>query len=206
MKEDILEQLATDFLESQGYFVRANLRYRPSKSDADGLPEKFAYNTKQDSVHSDIDIVAYHPLKNGKDKVIVMSCRSYQDGFNINNEWKNLSKDRKPGGRDAWRYFRELCNPKWSRAYRRRIEEVTGEKEFIYYLTVTKITPLKNKSIEEQKKKWTEYKPFLDTLQAEIRIIELKEMVDEMMKTIGTKIESSELGRTLQLLKAAGVL
>lgn len=70
MKEDILEQLVDDYLQLKGYFTIHNVKFRPAQDDA-------AYVTNQDTVHSDVDIVGFHPLLNGPDRVWVASCKSW---------------------------------------------------------------------------------------------------------------------------------
>lgn len=53
MKEDILEQLIEDWYVSKpGWFVKHNLKFRPDKNHAE-------YISNKDSVHSDIDILAF---------------------------------------------------------------------------------------------------------------------------------------------------
>lgn len=78
MKEDILEQLFEDWFVSQpGWFVKHNVKFRPSISS-------FDYDVKKDSVHSDIDIIAYSPVKRGCSRVVVVTCKSWQKGFDVN--------------------------------------------------------------------------------------------------------------------------
>jgi hypothetical protein len=60
MKEDILEQLVDDYLQSQGYFTRHNVKFRPGN----GHPEFVRHD---DSVSSDIDVIGLHPRRKGTD-------------------------------------------------------------------------------------------------------------------------------------------
>src|SRR5438309_993235 len=76
MKEDILEQLVDDYLQSQGYFTRHNLKFRPRNDHTD-------FVSNQDSNHSDIDVLGYHPLRSGPSRVMAVSCKSWQVGFNV---------------------------------------------------------------------------------------------------------------------------
>ena len=71
MKEDILEQLVDEYLQHKGYFTIHNVKFKPDKIH----PE---YNYKHDSVHSDIDVLAFHPLLTGHDRVLAVSCKSWQ--------------------------------------------------------------------------------------------------------------------------------
>jgi hypothetical protein len=75
-KEDILEQIVEEYLTHQGYFVQHNIKYRPDKNDPD-------YDSKKDSVHSDIDVLAYNPLEVGPKKVLAVNIKSWQGGFDF---------------------------------------------------------------------------------------------------------------------------
>lgn len=70
MKEDILEQLVDDHLQSDGYFTRHNIKFRPR-------PDHPEFIKSQDSNHSDIDVVGFNPLKYGCRRVIAVSCKSW---------------------------------------------------------------------------------------------------------------------------------
>lgn len=109
-KEDILEQLVEEFLVHRGYFVRHNVKFLPRKDHAD-------FDSQQDSNHSDIDVLAYHPRKNGADRVWAVSCKSWQAGFNPAKKLKQIKENKVVSGREAWKGFRELTSPKWSEAF-----------------------------------------------------------------------------------------
>ena len=132
MKEDILEQLVDDYLKSQGYFTTHNIKFKPDPRHKD-------YVSKQDSVPSDIDLLAVHPNKRGADKVVAVTCKSWQTGINPSALINAIETDAKLGGRIAWKSFRELKEPKWSAAYCQKIEEMTGSKKFTYWTAVTKV-------------------------------------------------------------------
>lgn len=74
MKEDILEQIGADYLNLIGYFTQTNIKFRPLKTD----PE---WDGTKDGVYSDIDIIGFNPNKSTPEKVIAISCKSWQDGF-----------------------------------------------------------------------------------------------------------------------------
>jgi hypothetical protein len=130
MKEDILEQLVDDYLQSRGYFTRHNIKFKP-RSDH---PE---FVTKEDSNHSDIDVLGLHPRLVGPSRVIAVSCKSWQGGFNVEAGLRDIAADRVVSGRHAWKFFRELLRPKWSDAFRAVIEHETGATEFTYVTAVT---------------------------------------------------------------------
>lgn len=73
-KEDILEQIVGEFLIHRGYFVQHNIKYLPRKDHPDFVASK-------DSNHSDIDVVGYNPKLSGAKRVVVVSCKSWQSGF-----------------------------------------------------------------------------------------------------------------------------
>lgn len=125
MKEDILEQLVDEYLQHKGYFTTHNVKFRPNKSHAD-------YNSKQDSVHSDIDVLAYNPTLEGPERVLVVNCKSWQNGLNIKSKLSEFEQNKIVSGREAWRGFRELLNPKWSEAFREKVYEASGSRVFTH--------------------------------------------------------------------------
>lgn len=193
MKEDILEQLVTDYLEVNGYFTTTNVKFRPDRSDPD-------FNPRQDCVHSDIDVLGIHPLRTGADRVVAVSCKSWQDGFDPTWEINAIEANRIVGGREAWRRFRELVSPKWARAFRQAVCDRTGSDTFVYITAVTRLHKQQERTI------WELHAPFVSTLGATIRVVTLSEMVAQVSATLTETIAASTLGRTLQLLKAAGIL
>jgi hypothetical protein len=74
MKEDILEQLADDYLKFCGFFTVHNVKFQPAKNSPDFLQ-------KDDAVPSDIDVVGFHPMRQGADRTWVVSCKAWQGGF-----------------------------------------------------------------------------------------------------------------------------
>jgi hypothetical protein len=73
-KEDILEQIVEEYLTHKGYFVRHNIKFKPSNTHRDFL-------LKKDSNHSDIDVLAVNPQLKGTKRVYAVSCKSWQSGF-----------------------------------------------------------------------------------------------------------------------------
>ncbi len=111
MKEDIFEQVVEEYLLHKGYFVRHNIKFLPCKD----LPD---FDSQQDSNRSDIDLIGYHPKLGGARKVMVVSCKSWQKGFNPASELDAILNDKVRYGRETWKAFRELTKPKWSKALR----------------------------------------------------------------------------------------
>lgn len=190
-KEDILEQLVEEFLIHRGYFVRHNIKFLPRKDHAD-----FVKN--QDSNHSDIDVLGVHPLKNGADRVWAVSCKSWQAGFNPETKIDEIENGKQANGREAWKGFRELAKPKWSEGFISAIATHTGQSEFTYVTAVTKL--------RGNAQSWEQHEPFRSAMAGNpIKIITLSEMLLEVYGQLNTTLAGTELGRMLQLLRAAGV-
>jgi hypothetical protein len=51
-------------------------------------------------------------------------------------ELRGVAKNPK---RATWHHFRELWVPKWSEAFRDKIAELTGAREFAYRIAVTRL-------------------------------------------------------------------
>lgn len=192
MKEDILEQLVDDYLQSRGYFTRHNLKFLPRKDH----PE---FDRKLDSNHSDIDVLGYHPGLSGAERIMAVSCKSWQGGFPVRAKLDELSANKKVSGRDSWKFFRELVRPKWSEAFIASVASATGSREFTYVTAVT--------AIRGDRTLWEQHQPFRDAMGGNpIKLLALPEMVSAIMGSINTTVASSDLGRTLQLMRASGCL
>lgn len=191
MREDVLEQLVDDFLQLRGYFTRHNLKFRPRSDHSD-------YEQRQDSNHSDIDVLGYNPLLNGPERVMAVSCKSWQSGFDPRAKLEEITQNKVRAHREAWRFFRELARPKWSEAFVAAVEEATGCREFVYVTAVT--------SLRGDRTLWEDHEPFREALAGNrIRLITMRDMVSEVLSKLGTTVAPSQLARTLQLLKASGV-
>ena len=190
-KEDILEQVMEEYLLHEGYFVRHNVKFRPREDHPD-----FILN--QDSNHSDIDVIGYHPTKRGADKVLVVSCKSWQKGFNPTSELEAISGNKKRHGKEAWKSFRELTRPKWSEAFLEAVKEATGKDLFTYVTAVTRL--MGDKAV------WENHQPFRDALGGNpLKILTFREMVSEIQDGLTMTLAATEVGRMLQLFSAAGV-
>lgn len=190
-KEDILEQLVEDFLIHKGYFVRHNIKFLPRKNHPD-------FKVKEDSNHSDIDVLGYDPHRHGADRVWAVSCKSWQNGFHVLSKLNEIKENKTVSGKEAWKFFRELTIPKWSEAFIGVVEKETGEKNFTYVTAVTRLFG--------DPKLWESYAPFCKAMANNpIRIITLREMLNEVHSDVGTTLAGTELGRMLQLIRAAGV-
>jgi hypothetical protein len=193
LKEDVLEQIVDDYLQFKGYFTKHNVPFKPS-------PEHPEYVQSLDQVASDVDVVGYNPRLGGRDKVKVVSCKAWQKGFNTSAELRRLQGLKSSGKKQGWRHFRELWIPKWNEAFRREIENLTGEKEFTYVIAATRFIGDRDVAA------WREH----PTIKANIpgcgfEFLTMEEMWGTMLKHLGTEVAASDIGRLAQLLKAAGL-
>lgn len=190
-KEDILEQLVEEFLIHRGYFVRHNIKYLPRKNHPDSI-------SNQDSNHSDIDVMGLNPLLEGPDRIWAVSYKSWQAGLNPEQKIWQIAENKTVSGREAWRGFRELAVPKWSEAFITAVRKATGEQAFTY---VTAVTHLKGSA-----ETWEQHDPFVQAMQGNpIKVITLRDMLDEVSKELSKTVAGTEFGHTIQLFKAAGI-
>lgn len=191
MKEDVLEQVVDDYLQTQGYFTTHNVRFNPSK----GHPE---YVSRNDSVPSDIDVLGFHPQRSGPDRVVAVSCKAWQTGFDATRILAQLRGEAPNPKRPQELRFRELWIPKWSQGFRQRIEELTGQSEFTYCLAVT--------YVKGDTAAWSADPTICENLADNpLRFLPLEQMWSEVLAAVTTTPAASELGRLAQLLKAAGL-
>jgi hypothetical protein len=191
VKEDVLEQVVDDFLNFGGYLTTHNVGFRPRTDH----PE---YVSSQDSVRSDVDVVGYHPKRSGIERVIVVSCKAWQSGFDATAKLAELRGEKKNPKRETWRQFRELWIPKWSEAFREAIYELTGERDFTYRIAVTRLQGDGNA--------WAEDATIRANLgSCSVGFLPLEEMWRTMLAQLTTTPAPSEIGRLAQLLKAAGL-
>lgn len=203
MKEDILEQLVEDwFVSKTGWFVKHNLKFRPHK-------EHKEYSSKKDSVHSDIDILAYSPLEKGCKRVVVVTCKSWQSGLDV-KRWKDVIESGILNQTDTeWKYFRELISDKWMHSFVTKIFEETKQRDFTYMIAVTKIKG-SLADIENLESSIIVKDHFRKhNSKIEIKVMTLKGILDEITTRIKSKettvLESTDVGRFLQLAKAAKI-
>lgn len=190
-KEDILEQIAEEYYASRGYFVQHNVKFKPRSDHPD-------FVVKQDSNHSDIDVLALDPTKEGPEAVVAVSCKSWQAGFNPKREIDAITNNKIISGRERWRFFRELCMLKWSEAFVAKIQEMTGRNEFTHVTAVA--------HIRGDRAIWENHLPFRDAMQNNpVKLMTFQEMFCEIEASLSTTIASTEVGRMIQMFRAAGL-
>jgi hypothetical protein len=75
-------------------FTTHNEKFQPAKGDPD-------YIVAQDCVPSDVEVVGFHPLRllpKGPDRVWVVSCKSWQGGFNPGEWIISIEKNKRVSG------------------------------------------------------------------------------------------------------------
>jgi hypothetical protein len=190
MKEDVLEQIVDDYLQMRGYFTTHNIRFNPPK-DLDYVP-------RNDAVASDIDVVGLHPHHTGADRVMVVSCKSWQSGFDATHILAQLRRKAPNPKRLRELQFRELWLDKWARGFRKTITELTGETAFTYCLAVTRV--------KGDTAAWNADVTIRHNLGGNpLRFLTLEDMWAAVLSKVTTTPASSEIGRLAQLLKAAGL-
>jgi hypothetical protein len=109
----------------------------------------------------------------------------------------DLEDNRIRSGRELWKAFRELMQPKWGEAFIETIESMTGSKEFTYVTAVT--------AIKGDRTVWENYPRFRKAIGGNpIFLLSLSDMLTKLFPALGTTLAGSQLGRMLQLLKASG--
>jgi hypothetical protein len=177
MKEDILEQLVDDYLKFNGLFTVHNVKFQPAVTAPD-------YVKKDDCVASDIDVIGFHPMYEGANRVLAVSCKSWQAGFDPREKIAAIEGDKIVSGRQAWRAFRELVKKKWADGLIAEIERLTGSCQFTYVTAVTKLRG--DPAI------WQNHQPFRANLRGNpIRILTLQEMLSDLYGKTKTTVASS---------------
>src|SRR6266508_2738833 len=188
MKEDVLEQIVDDYLQLQGYFTRHNVRFGPPP--VQGTPTQS---------RSDLDVIGYHPCpRSGEPRVVVVSCKAWQEGLKTMQELGALVKDGKSHGRRARWGFRELWYPDWSAALHETVRELTGESMFVYRIAVTRLRGTATAVA------WAEEPTIKQNLRGcSFSFLTLEDMWTFMLRELTTTPAPSEIGRLAQLLRAA---
>lgn len=197
MKEDVLEQVVDDYLQFNGYFTQHNIRFRPD-------PAHPNYVADHDRVPSDVDVVGLHPGRDGIERVWVVTCKSWQQGFNPRRKLEELrGVASNPKKKETWRHFRELWIPKWADALKAKVDRLTGQQQFVYHIAVTRLV---GEKVEEWTSQWSGDSTIAQNLPGcSVRFITIETMWQTMIRELTKTPASSEIGRLAQLLRAAGL-
>jgi hypothetical protein len=204
MKEDILEQIVEDWLLSQdSTFTKHNIKFKPDKNSQE-------FSALTDSNSSDIDILAVHLKNIGKERVTVVSCKSWQGGFDTNDWLKCLTTNEgctKKGGREAWKYFRELTKQRWAKAFVEKIYAETGQRSFNYCIAVTRLKKDRGRTNFQNCSLFRDMLTDAGAEDVEIKIITASEMIDTYFdeKDTSHTLAATQLGRLMQIIKASGI-
>lgn len=202
MKEDVLEQLIEDYLQVDGYFTRHNVPFKPAR--VQGSP-----SNPDHAVHSDIDVVGINPLKRGSQRVWVVSCKSWQQGFNAAYRLDQMRGAAPNPKRSIWRSHRELWDRTWATSFRGEIKRLTGQSKFHYSIAVTRLTG-KVKDPREAADLWMSDPTIKANLAGStFGFLEFRDVwqriQDAQAETSSSHPASSEIGRLAQLLRAARI-
>jgi hypothetical protein len=203
MKEDVLEQLVEDYLQLEGYFTQHNVRFKPSKEDP-------GYVGNEHRVSSDIDVIGINPKKRGPDKVIVVSCKSWQSGFNAVYRLDQMREKRSNPRRKVWRNHRELWDPIWAKSFRAEVKEMTGQSQFHYWLAVTRLTGSETDPVAAGNL-WANDERIKKNLSgSRFSFLEFGTIWDAVCQRLngdgGQSPASSEIGRLAQLMRASEII
>lgn len=197
VKEDVLEQLVDDYLQTRGYFTKHNVKFRPSRNTV-------GFDPQHHSNFSDIDVIGINPKEENVERVVAVSCKSWQSGFDVKSWINALDTNSVRSGREAWKFFRELKKPIWQESFLNRMEQLSTCKNFTYITAVTKINGNENE--------WNDYVKncFYEISRIEInaQVLTSIEIAANVLSGDSTlnrmTLASSDIGRLLQVLSAAG--
>lgn len=85
VKEDVLDQVVDDHLQFESYFTTHNVRLRPRPDHPD-------FTTRLDAVNSDVDVVGYHPPEEGVNRVVVVTFKAWQVGFDATAQARGATR------------------------------------------------------------------------------------------------------------------
>jgi hypothetical protein len=202
MTEDILEQLVDNYFKRrEGTFSKHNVKYRPNISRMNNTDKK------KYSVHSDIDVLCVDQIKK---EAFAISCKSWQSGFDCKYYLENLKDQKKmevvKHGRAIWKNLREITNPIWAEAFREKIKTECRTTKYTFIIAVTK---LKNEEYKEAFENCPEFIKVITNsgkFKIKIKFLTLKEIIETISaEEQNTAVESSEIARLIQLLKAANM-
>lgn len=195
MTEDVLEQVVDDWLRRSGYFTRTNVRFGPAIGDR-------GYSSRDHNQRSDLDVLAVRPTEPDPRRVLAVSCKAMQSGFSPNGWLKAAENDKIYKGKDARKHLRELWDPVWAGALRRRVQELTGTERFTYALAVTRV----GSGGSTDTTCWVGHPVVGVNLAGNpCEVLTFGRMWSELREDVREQIEPSHVGRLAQLLKAAEV-
>lgn len=127
----------------------------------------------------------------------VVSCTSWQSGFDPREKIAAIEGNKIRSGRHVWKAFRELVKKKWADGLIAEVDKLTGTTEFTYIRVVTKL--------RGEASVWEQHQSFRNNLLGNpIRILTLQQMLSDLYSKTTTRVASSEVGRLLQVIKASG--
>ena len=134
---------------------------------------------------------------------MVVSCKSWQTGFNPRKKLTELREKAGRKKRPTWHHFRELWIPKWADAFGTEIRGLTGVDQFTYRIAITRF---QGGEPARWAKEWDSDATIQTNLPGcSIGFLTLEEMWTTVLTELRRTPAASEIGRLAQLLKAAGL-
>lgn len=188
--EDILRRFVETYLQLKGFFTAHDVRFQPVITDTGYIP-------KHANASSLIDVIGLHPMRDGFDRVWVVSCTAWLKGFDPQERISAIEKYKFTRGVVAWRDFRELAKRMWADGLIAEVQSRTGSSEFTYVTAVTKLCG--DATI------WEQHSSFRENLRGNpIKILTVDEMFTELGNKTNTRaVPSDEFTRILQVIKAS---
>lgn len=180
MAVNTLEELVNAALNAQGYLTIENAAYsrHPNAKSLTGQDAKT-------NPASDIDVLAFAPLKTKAPKVYAINCKGNRDGLMLPAAAEQISAE--PNSPLA-KGFRELCQPDWATAYRHRVHGLTGCNDFVHVTVV--------RSFTGDARGWTEHAPFKATLTPHLKLWTIDQVIQMLLKG-GEKLHFNNNARKL---------
>ncbi len=120
------------------------------------------------------------------------------DRFDADYWLAKLRDEKKVGNRYAWQRFRELWVPKWSDAFRETVFNLTRSREFTYLIAVT--------ILKGDREAWRADPHIAENLPGcDVGFLTLSDIWGTLLAELTTRPAPSEVGRLVQILKAAGL-
>jgi len=163
MAVNIFEQLVRAALNADGYLTLENAAYRLHDDDQ-AVPHP-----------GDIDLIAFHPRRNGLDRVLAVNCKSGKEPLQVERDVQRIIErsSETVSGSPAKSGFRELNDSDWAKAFRRCIGDVVGGKAAFTHVTVVR-------GIEGDRRLWTENESFRRILKNPLQLWDVNDILQRI--------------------------
>ena len=192
MAVDLFEEIVRGAFQAARYLTTENVPYKLNPN-AKGIRSG---RWRADAV-SDIDLIAMHPRRSGKAKVLAISCKGGGEPLVIERDLARLSAgnpNQSVAGSCAATGFRELTDPDWAIAFRQAVHAVTGAAEFTHVLAVKKACG--------ERKMWNDHAAF-HRLTPHLTILDLTDLLAMLRRSDARLFRNSTTARLADLVAAA---